>query len=96
LRWGPDRRHRGAVVLAQGRRQFRVRSELFAVRLHRVRDGGTGSIWGPLAGGLFLAALQIAASYLFGSPSLNYATLLAAVLFFAFRPEGIFARRVRH
>ena len=58
--------------------------------------GGTGSIWGPLAGGLFLAALQIAASYLFGSPSLNYATLLAAVLFFAFRPEGIFARRVRH
>ena len=24
--------------------------------------GGTGSVWGPLAGGLFLAALQIAAS----------------------------------
>jgi branched-chain amino acid transport system permease protein len=58
--------------------------------------GGTGSIWGPLAGGLLLAALQIAASYVFGSPSLHYATLLAAVLFFAFRPEGIFARRVRH
>ena len=58
--------------------------------------GGTGSIWAPLAGGLILAALQIAASYLFGSPSLNYATLIAAALFFAFRPEGLFARRVRH
>jgi branched-chain amino acid transport system permease protein len=58
--------------------------------------GGTGSIWAPLAGGIFLAALQIAASYLFGSPSLNYATLAVAVLFFAFRPEGFFARRVRH
>jgi branched-chain amino acid transport system permease protein len=58
--------------------------------------GGTGSVWAPLAGGLFLAALQIVASYVFGSPSLNYATLAAAVLFFAFRPEGIFARRVRH
>lgn len=58
--------------------------------------GGTGSVWAPLAGGIFLAALQIAASYLFGSPSLNYATLAVAVLFFAFRPEGFFARRVRH
>jgi branched-chain amino acid transport system permease protein len=58
--------------------------------------GGTGSIWAPLAGGLFLAALQIAASYLFGSPSLNYATLIVAALFFAFRPEGFFSRRVRH
>ena len=58
--------------------------------------GGTGSIWGPLAGGLFLAALQIGASYVFGSASLNYATVIVAVLFFAFRPEGIFSRRVRH
>ena len=58
--------------------------------------GGTGSVWAPLAGGVFLAALQILASYWFGSPSLNYATLLAAVLVFAFRPEGLFVRRVRH
>ena len=58
--------------------------------------GGTGSIWAPLAGGIFHAALQIAASYLFGSPSLHYATLGVAVLFFAFRPEGFFSRRVRH
>lgn len=58
--------------------------------------GGTGSIWAPLVGGLLLATLQIAASYLFGSPSLNYATLAVALLFFAFRPEGFFARRVRH
>jgi branched-chain amino acid transport system permease protein len=58
--------------------------------------GGTGSVWAPLAGGLSLAALQILASYWFGSPSLNYVTLLAAVLVFAFRPEGLFTRRVRH
>lgn len=57
--------------------------------------GGTGSPWAPLAGGLALAALQICSSFFLGAAWLNYATLVAAVVFFAIRPEGIFARRVR-
>jgi branched-chain amino acid transport system permease protein len=57
--------------------------------------GGTGSPWAPLAGGLLLASIQIMSSYFFGSVWLNYATLAVAVIFFAVRPEGIFARRVR-
>lgn len=43
--------------------------------------GGTGSIWRSLDGGRLLAALQIAVSYLFGSPSLNYATSLFGIAF---------------
>jgi branched-chain amino acid transport system permease protein len=57
--------------------------------------GGTGSPWAPLAGGMLLATIQIMSSYFFGSVWLNYATLAIAVVFFAIRPEGIFARRVR-
>ena len=57
--------------------------------------GGTGSPWAPLAGGVALAALQISSSFFLGAAWLNYATLVAAVVFFAIRPEGIFARRVR-
>jgi branched-chain amino acid transport system permease protein len=57
--------------------------------------GGTGSPWAPLAGGVALAALQIVSSFYLGAAWLNYATLVAAVVFFAIRPEGIFARRVR-
>ena len=57
--------------------------------------GGTGTPWAPLAGGLLLASIQIMSSYFLGSVWLNYATLAVAVVFFAIRPEGIFARRVR-
>jgi branched-chain amino acid transport system permease protein len=57
--------------------------------------GGRGSVWAPLAGGLFLATLQVWSSYWFGTEWLQYATFLVALAFFALRPEGIFARRVR-
>ncbi|MFI0794995.1 branched-chain amino acid ABC transporter permease [Micromonospora rubida] len=57
--------------------------------------GGTASVWGPLAGGLILATIQSAAIFYFGAAALHYATLAAAVLFFAFRPQGIFMKRVR-
>ncbi len=57
--------------------------------------GGTGSPWAPLAGGIALAALQMCSSYYLGAAWLNYATLAAAVVFFAIRPQGIFARGIR-
>jgi branched-chain amino acid transport system permease protein len=57
--------------------------------------GGTGTPWAPLAGGILLASIQIMSSYFLGSVWLNYATLAVAIVFFAIRPAGIFARRVR-
>jgi branched-chain amino acid transport system permease protein len=57
--------------------------------------GGRGTVWAPLAGGLVLATLQVWSSYWLGTAWLQYTTFLAALVFFALRPEGIFARRVR-
>ena len=57
--------------------------------------GGTASMWGPLLGGLVLAAIQATAIFYFGAAALHYATLAAAILFFALRPQGIFMKRVR-
>jgi branched-chain amino acid transport system permease protein len=57
--------------------------------------GGRGSVWAPLVGGMLLAALQVWSSYWFGTAWLQYATFFVALAFFALRPEGIFARRVR-
>jgi branched-chain amino acid transport system permease protein len=57
--------------------------------------GGTGSIWAPLVGGLLFAALQLLATLWFGSSAIHYVTLAVAVAFFAFRPGGLFIRRMR-
>lgn len=57
--------------------------------------GGTGSVWSPLAGGLILGALQTFVPRYVGSGALDYAIFGIALIFFAFRPEGVFARRVR-
>jgi branched-chain amino acid transport system permease protein len=57
--------------------------------------GGTATVWAPLIGGLILGALQVFIPFYFGGPSLSYLLLLLAIVFFAFRPQGIFARRVR-
>lgn len=57
--------------------------------------GGRGSVWAPLVGGLLLAALQVWSSYWFGAEWLHYTTFIVALAFFAIRPEGIFAQRVR-
>jgi branched-chain amino acid transport system permease protein len=57
--------------------------------------GGTGSVLAPLVGGLLLAAAQILSSYYFGGHAQDYAVLILALLFFSFRPDGLFARRVR-
>lgn len=57
--------------------------------------GGNGSVWAPLVGGLLFAALELLATLWFGSSAIRYVTLGVAVAFFAFRPGGLFVRRVR-
>ncbi len=57
--------------------------------------GGAGSVWAPLIGGLIIGALQIFVPYYFGGPALSYVLLAVAIVFFAFRPQGIFVNRVR-
>lgn len=57
--------------------------------------GGTGSALAPLLGGFLLAASQVFVPYYWGGGAQDYVTLGVALLFFAFRPQGIFTRRVR-
>lgn len=57
--------------------------------------GGTGTIWAPLVAGLLLGMLEIFLPYYFSTSTPDYVMLALALLFFAFRPEGIFATRVR-
>ncbi|GAA4487895.1 branched-chain amino acid ABC transporter permease [Microbacterium panaciterrae] len=57
--------------------------------------GGTGRTWAPLVGGLLLGAIQVFAPFYFGSMGPTTVVLLIALLFFAFRPQGLFSTRVR-
>ena len=57
--------------------------------------GGTGKPWAPLIGGLALGAVQVFGSFYFGATGSAVAMFLIALVFFAFRPEGLFQRKVR-
>lgn len=57
--------------------------------------GGTGSVWGPLVGGLLFGVLGQFVPFYLGGPWLSYALLIVALVFFALKPEGIFVHRVR-
>ncbi|GAB3137054.1 branched-chain amino acid ABC transporter permease [Micromonospora sonneratiae] len=57
--------------------------------------GGTGSVWAPLVGGMLLGLAEVFLPYYFGGQSHVYGMLLIALLFFAFRPQGLFVRTVR-
>jgi branched-chain amino acid transport system permease protein len=57
--------------------------------------GGTGSLWAPLLGGLLLGGLEVFVPYYFGGQSHVYGMLLVALVFFAFKPQGLFMQRVR-
>ncbi|NKV70382.1 branched-chain amino acid ABC transporter permease [Rhodococcus hoagii] len=57
--------------------------------------GGTGRSWAPLIGGLLLGFVQVFAPYYFGASAAQTAILLIALVFFAFRPEGLLSRKVR-
>lgn len=57
--------------------------------------GGTGSVWAPLLGGMLLALGQVFIPFYFGGAALSYALVAVAMVFFAFRPQGIFTAQVR-
>lgn len=57
--------------------------------------GGTGKPWAPLVGGLALGFVQVFGSYYFGATGSSIAIFVIALVFFAFRPEGLFQRKVR-
>lgn len=57
--------------------------------------GGTGAVWAPLLGGLLLGLAQVFVPFYFGGEALHYLLVGLAIIFFAFRPEGIAARRIR-
>jgi branched-chain amino acid transport system permease protein len=57
--------------------------------------GGTGSVTAPLFGGLLLGLVEVFVPYYFGGQSQVYGMLIVALVFFAFKPEGLFVRRVR-
>jgi branched-chain amino acid transport system permease protein len=57
--------------------------------------GGTGSVWAPLLGGLLLGGVEVFVPYYFGGQSQVYGLLVVALVFFAFKPQGLFVRRVR-
>lgn len=56
---------------------------------------GTGRIWAPLLGGLLVAGVEVFVPYYLGSAAPDYAILGIALVFFAFRPQGVFTRQVR-
>lgn len=57
--------------------------------------GGTGSPYAPLIGGVLLSFLELAVSLVFGSTSRDYFLLVAVLLVFVVRPQGLFSMKVR-
>lgn len=57
--------------------------------------GGTGSVWAPLFGGMLLGLSEVFLPFYFGGQSHVYGMLIIALLFFAFRPQGLFVKTVR-
>ncbi|GAA5063506.1 branched-chain amino acid ABC transporter permease [Nocardia callitridis] len=57
--------------------------------------GGTGKPLAPLIGGLVLGCVQVFGSFYLGATGSSVAIFLVALVFFAFRPEGVFQRKVR-
>jgi len=57
--------------------------------------GGTATVWAPLVGGLILGVLQVFVPYYLGGPWLAYSLVILAIVFFAFRPQGLFMRTIR-
>lgn len=57
--------------------------------------GGKTSTWAPLLGAVIVAAINVLTAYYFGGEYVDIAMLVLALVFFAFRPSGLFATRVR-
>lgn len=57
--------------------------------------GGTGRIWAPLIGGLLLGAVQVFTPYYIDQFGPETMLMIVAIIFFAFRPQGVFTKAVR-
>lgn len=57
--------------------------------------GGTGSWLAPLLGGFILSITQVIVPFFIGGEFADYAVLLFALIFFGFRPQGLYVRKVR-
>lgn len=57
--------------------------------------GGTASAWAPLAGGVLLAMIETVSARTLGGSFRDYVLLALVLVVFSFRPEGLFAIRVR-
>lgn len=57
--------------------------------------GGTASAWAPLAGGVLLAMIETVSARALGGSFRDYVLLALVLVVFSFRPEGLFAIRVR-
>lgn len=57
--------------------------------------GGTGRAWAPLVGGLLLGFVQVFTPYYLPHISPMIGIFLLALVFFSFKPEGLFVRKVR-
>lgn len=57
--------------------------------------GGTGRAWAPLVGGMLLGAVQVFTPYYLPHFSPTIGIFVVAIVFFAFKPEGLFVRKVR-
>src|SRR5690606_6629992 len=55
--------------------------------------GGIGKTYAPLVGGLILGMIQVFAPFYFGSWGPTTMVLIIALIFFAFRPQGIFVAK---
>lgn len=57
--------------------------------------GGLGRVWAPIIGALIVAVVETWIAYKFGNEVVEYAIVIVALVFFAFRPQGIFQMKVR-
>lgn len=57
--------------------------------------GGTGRMWAPLVGGLLLGLVQVFTPFYLSSIGPQTVILLLGLIFFAFKPQGLFTRKVR-
>lgn len=57
--------------------------------------GGSGRLWAPLIGGLILGVVQVFAPFYLSIIGPQTIMLVLGLIFFAFKPEGLFVRKVR-
>lgn len=85
----------GALTAPQAGNSFHSGVSLSIVGFVALVIGGMGSPYAPLVGGILLSFLELGTSLAFGSASRDYFLLIAVLLVFVVRPEGLFSLKVR-